>query len=164
MSGSMRRARWQHRLAVVTGVCGILSAAIAISTAYVTCVWCWSEHWCVWVGAFQIGVVLPLDDMIPLRNADDGYSSPHGAIYTHPANNLCNATRLVLPSWQRGVGHLEIGIPLLSACAVFGAAALWLYKISAVCPTAGQCSQCGYDLKGNISGICPECGRPFRSR
>lgn len=22
-----------------------------------------------------------------------------------------------------------------------------------------QCSECGYDLRGNVSGVCPECGR-----
>ena len=25
---------------------------------------------------------------------------------------------------------------------------------------AGHCANCGYDLTGNISGVCPECGRP----
>lgn len=24
---------------------------------------------------------------------------------------------------------------------------------------AGHCSGCGYDLTGNVSGVCPECGR-----
>ena len=27
---------------------------------------------------------------------------------------------------------------------------------------ARQCEHCGYDLTGNVSGICPECGRPIR--
>jgi rubrerythrin len=22
----------------------------------------------------------------------------------------------------------------------------------------GQCGRCGYDLTGNVSGVCPECG------
>jgi hypothetical protein len=22
----------------------------------------------------------------------------------------------------------------------------------------GQCERCGYDLRGNVSGVCPECG------
>lgn len=26
---------------------------------------------------------------------------------------------------------------------------------------AGTCVQCGYDLTGNVSGVCPECGRPI---
>lgn len=25
-------------------------------------------------------------------------------------------------------------------------------------PRAGDCQKCGYDLTGNISGVCPECG------
>jgi predicted amidophosphoribosyltransferase len=24
----------------------------------------------------------------------------------------------------------------------------------------GHCQKCGYDLTGNVSGICPECGTP----
>jgi len=27
-------------------------------------------------------------------------------------------------------------------------------------PKSGCCSRCGYNLTGNISGICPECGTP----
>jgi hypothetical protein len=26
----------------------------------------------------------------------------------------------------------------------------------------GQCPACGYDLTGNVSGVCPECGTPAR--
>lgn len=25
--------------------------------------------------------------------------------------------------------------------------------------SAGRCAGCGYDLRGNVSGVCPECGR-----
>jgi hypothetical protein len=25
----------------------------------------------------------------------------------------------------------------------------------------GQCIHCGYDLTGNMSGVCPECGIPL---
>jgi hypothetical protein len=25
---------------------------------------------------------------------------------------------------------------------------------------AGECLRCGYDLTGNVSGTCPECGTP----
>ena len=27
---------------------------------------------------------------------------------------------------------------------------------------AGRCLHCGYDLTGNVSGICPECGTPVQ--
>jgi hypothetical protein len=29
-------------------------------------------------------------------------------------------------------------------------------------PPATRCPRCGYDLTGNVSGVCPECGTPFR--
>ena len=25
----------------------------------------------------------------------------------------------------------------------------------------GQCEHCGYDLRGNVTAVCPECGSPF---
>jgi len=28
--------------------------------------------------------------------------------------------------------------------------------------TLGHCIYCGYDLRGNRSGICPECGEPLQ--
>lgn len=30
--------------------------------------------------------------------------------------------------------------------------------------TARPCSACGYSLKGNVSGVCPECGTPILTR
>lgn len=31
-------------------------------------------------------------------------------------------------------------------------------RLRAARAVAGQCRSCGYDLKGNLSGVCPECG------
>ena len=28
----------------------------------------------------------------------------------------------------------------------------------------GLCPSCGYDLTGNVSGTCPECGRPVPAK
>ena len=30
--------------------------------------------------------------------------------------------------------------------------------------SAGLCLRCGYDLRGNVSGACPECGTPTPAR
>lgn len=30
-------------------------------------------------------------------------------------------------------------------------------------PRAGECPRCFYDLRGNLSGVCPECGTPAGS-
>ena len=48
---------------------------------------------------------------------------------------------------------------------------LWIPFLVSVIPTCilwlldrrnkiGVCDKCGYDLTGNVSGVCPECGKP----
>lgn len=41
-------------------------------------------------------------------------------------------------------------------------AAAWERKVPAIPPMVSpRCHQCDYDLTGNVSGICPECGTPI---
>ena len=48
---------------------------------------------------------------------------------------------------------------LLSA---FGAGLLWRAEVCARRRAgAGHCTSCGYDLAGNATGVCPECGSPI---
>ena len=37
-------------------------------------------------------------------------------------------------------------------------------KVIAMAPPTGQCLTCGYDLTGNVSGVCPECGNARADR
>lgn len=68
------------------------------------------------------------------------------------------ATRLV--EWT-SAGRLRC--PLYVLCAIF---ALWpaMHLYFVIKHRANRhpnhCSHCGYDLTGNISGTCPECGEP----
>src|SRR6185295_5029923 len=71
--------------------------------------------------------------------------------------------------WQSGasLGYIWPSRVAL-ACAAFGA--LLTLPASAVLilrrlrpnksHPSGTCKQCGYDLAGNLSGKCPECGEP----
>ena len=59
-----------------------------------------------------------------------------------------------LIKWKRGVA-IWIGSPLLAMTYV--CIARWLPDR----PTPGFCSRCRYDLTGNVSGVCPECGTPM---
>lgn len=66
------------------------------------------------------------------------------------------------PLIESGSGFIIIGIPLwmpFLLCAMISAV-LWrrYYAIP-----AGLCRQCRYDLTGNVSGVCPECGTPVRN-
>jgi hypothetical protein len=73
----------------------------------------------------------------------------------------------------RALWHERMDVPVASLRLV------WLVAAFAVLPTLwigtychqarkrqrrrrlGRCARCGYDLAGNVSGVCPECGRPI---
>ena len=59
------------------------------------------------------------------------------------------------PASEYAIGLLRIPLapPLIGLAAV--TAFLW-YRDRLIPP--GCCKECGYDLTGNVSGICPECG------
>jgi hypothetical protein len=50
-------------------------------------------------------------------------------------------------------------IPLWMPFAGSTALALWLWWRDRPYPS-GHCRTCGYNLAGNVSGVCPECGSP----
>jgi hypothetical protein len=66
-------------------------------------------------------------------------------IRRHPFRDLTGYS-LVLPLW-------------FVAISTAVAPALWWWKKPRQIRT-GDCSTCGYDLTGNTSGVCPECGVP----
>jgi hypothetical protein len=70
------------------------------------------------------------------------------------------------PGWQIGAAiSLVYGLPVAIIAVV---AYAWLARRSGPravreipCPKCGyigHCRKCGYNLTGNVSGICPECG------
>jgi hypothetical protein len=61
-----------------------------------------------------------------------------------PTVNLGNYSVVIVPLW----------IPLL-LIALPTARVWWLDRRR---PALGHCTRCGYDLTGNVSGRCPECG------
>ena len=59
----------------------------------------------------------------------------------------------------------KIQIPLLPACILFAAYPTILFIRGPVRRyrrrRKGLCLKCGYNLTGNVSGVCPECGGPI---
>ena len=73
---------------------------------------------------------------------------------------LCVAGMVVLPS----VVPPPVSVLLLAALVLAASYAAYRVEHSPELEeqrrAKGLCTRCGYDLTGNLSGVCPECGRP----
>ena len=78
-------------------------------------------------------------------------------------------------AWSLQLARERFGLVFPSARPVFGGSAeiwvmpVWIALLALLVPTTiawikcrryppGRCQSCGYDLTGNVSGTCPECG------
>ncbi|NLE59112.1 MAG: hypothetical protein GX616_12180 [Planctomycetes bacterium] len=61
-------------------------------------------------------------------------------------------------SWDGWNVWLPLWIPFLLV--TVPTAILWLRSRGRIPP--GNCRKCGYNLTGNVSGVCPECGESAR--
>ncbi len=64
----------------------------------------------------------------------------------------------LVPNIHRIRNTLVIQLPLLSLAIIAGLITL-LSRRAAREPQPGHCQGCGYNLAGNTTGVCPECGR-----
>ena len=149
------------RVLAVLSAAGLLASVGAWAASYWNIVW----HCGVGDGQSQTTLVLSLGGLVAERTYAEGavlfVESPTGVQvfgfrgfrtlwtpqYRHTERALPKATmhaiELVLPLY----------IPALAFVAA--SAALWWRGRR---PLAGHCEKCKYDLTGNTSGVCPECG------
>ena len=66
------------------------------------------------------------------------------------------AKKFLFPGVSSVLLFLVVGGIVWGALAVF----LIVYLRMTRTPPFGRCAQCGYNLRGNVSGVCPECGGP----
>ena len=87
----------------------------------------------------------------------------------HPGGWNVSRTDSCKPNWKLYYGAKEGGLVRFGTRFSFWALSLWLPFVFVATPTAflfwrdrrypRQCCQkCGYNLTGNVSGRCPECG------
>ncbi|GMU83045.1 MAG: hypothetical protein AMXMBFR47_29160 [Planctomycetota bacterium] len=60
--------------------------------------------------------------------------------------------------WGTGSGSIGISVPLWMPLLAFGIPMIWLWRRNRRRIEPGCCANCGYNLTGNVSGRCPECG------
>ena len=67
------------------------------------------------------------------------------------------------------VGHVHNLITAIVAAVVLGIMFLGVVRVFEnrrvrIAIQAGRCAWCGYDLRGNLSDVCTECGKPVRPK
>ncbi len=69
----------------------------------------------------------------------------------------------LMPKFSMGPAGVQLGIPHWIAVLAFGSLAIgcFMWRRS---HAQEVCKQCGYDLTGNVSGVCPECGEALANQ
>ncbi|MEE9297239.1 MAG: hypothetical protein V3W34_20045 [Phycisphaerae bacterium] len=120
-----------------------------------------------WVGSIFAGVVCQVgkvDFAVGLGFVGySSYAAPRGA----PRVELIWFTQGVAPRWEQmtwlpewsssGPGILAVWIPLWIPLLIVATPTFIAWRLDRRYPP-GHCQRCGYDLTGNVSGRCPECG------
>jgi hypothetical protein len=60
-------------------------------------------------------------------------------------------------------GAMDISMCIAAAGGLVSAIIVYR-RLKRPSPPPGCCRECGYDLTGNVSGICPECGTPIEKK
>jgi hypothetical protein len=170
-----RRRRWPLWLwltLTLSLTCGLLVGATYFG---------WSGWWRASAGGLYVSVftgagrsVLLWECDEPIRPlAADAHIDGRDVYYTYspvvtPDPELVNCVGLMLrtcaedwPTWRPDMElHKTCGavsLPLWIPTVLFAALAAWHWRRTRPVPP-GHCPRCGYDLTGNVSGRCPECG------
>lgn len=133
----------------------------AVLTALVVAGWVVSFLWSVWFAVGSVSVYLGESGIGvgPLR-----YYERLTAFYRGWPDGW--EWMVLMPRFQR-TGPVWVLIPFiwLLPLVYIPTMYLWDRDLTARRRTRlGQCLKCGYDLSGNVSGVCPECGEPIAGR
>lgn len=94
----------------------------------------------------------------PSSNWQRGYTS-----YRRTWGDSLRYVKSALPSLCATRSSVAVRLPLWTIITPTTLLALYLWWIKRRRFGAGQCGRCGYDMTGNISGVCPECGVPYEA-
>ncbi len=165
-------------LSVISLLLGILAAALWVAGRSV-------EHRFSWTGRHGNATVSGSRGLIlfwlATRQGAAGEPTGAGSELEHdtrdPPTNVYEEVSLWLrPGWQWGPlwlkdtgpgGFIRYRYAIVPAWAVVAGfwlppaarAAWWVAGRRRACRRRGLCAACGYDLRGNVSGVCPECGK-----
>ncbi len=135
-----------RRIAKWIGVVACVLLAVAwVGSAWFTVFW-----------ANNCTAIFTKGGAIHLNNAYPAYGGPLGWSFWGPTG--VDSRPVLLPHRYSSPGFpLRIAIPLWIPLLIFAVPTFILWRRDRRHPP-GHCQRCGYDLTGNVSGRCPECG------
>jgi hypothetical protein len=83
------------------------------------------------------------------------------AVRDNPYLGLVLVEGAQAPYWPGSTRHIELPLYILLLAAALPTLLVWWFWPKP--PKPGHC-RCGYDLTGNTSGVCPECGAEVSRR
>ncbi len=122
----------------------------------------------IWYSVLWCNPVWPFISIEPGRvyfNLARGHPAVNGPVGLHVDRHPATVqplwpafVRLGTQRWSGNRWHFEVMCPYWLLVVVVGVptAVLWWLDRRRFPP--GHCPRCGYDLTGNVSGVCPECG------
>gem|GEM_PF-7012270 len=139
------------KLRLLASLAGLVcSIVLLIAGLFGTAAWCSVRAWSGFSINGPYATVWFGRDTSP-KNAHISYVEFHRR---RPMN-----VRWWAPSWLPNkrirTSYFQLSIPLWIPIVAFAALAFYLRPPR---PKPGACRACGYDLRGNTSGRCPECG------
>lgn len=162
----MRQRSQARRVAEWTGVG--LCAVVLVGWAF-SIVWTvkWVEHGVtltraitLYTGGIAVNQYPAMRGPIPIELHRD--MTPGWSVYRE--SDLVLGLELPRISWDDPPPYRFVFVPLWLPFLVLGVptAILWFPTVIRWYrdrkPPCGHCQHCGYDLTGNVTGICPECG------
>jgi hypothetical protein len=89
----------------------------------------------------------------------NGWYAPGAGLWSAGSTNVTIPPAVYLLRWNRmRVPYWLLVLLTVAAPATRGAVYSWQYSRAARRRRDRLCTRCGYDLTGNVSGVCPECG------
>lgn len=155
----MRRRSRMRRIAKWVGLalCSLLAALLMYSSPWMKGGHAWGLNSINTVIAVFDGGILAVRFEQPAVLPDESHVASFAAASINRAIPL-SYEFVWWPVTDPFVGIIAVFVPLWIPLGLFLVPTAFLWSRDRRRIPFGHCQKCGYDLTGNVSGVCPECG------